>query len=1353
MKRWYFVLVMWLSALTVGAESYMFSHLAKENKLSHNQVNSVYKDVNGHVWISTAWGLNRFDGYDMRVFLNDASDSTSLPNNYVDWVKDISGDRLIIRNASGYTIFDKRTEKFSDASSLFGSVGVYGYVDAAFVDAYQRIWFTSEGRCYLSLLSGKQAKMLNIIPNGGRKLGQLVEVTSSSDEVLLFFGDGSIYRVHVAVDGEVIDIKQLDSPLSGGTYVAMIDSDGDYWVVVRGMKGVWFYEKKLGKWHYCSSDKSSYFIVNNSVASSVCEDGQKRIWLAGDHDGISVIDKHTRNVVSIMSEKEDDRSLLSNSINCVYRDAHDVMWIGYCTEGLSFYHESIFKMRVDKLDIPDISRSFKADVNCIEEDRNGNLWFGTNGNGLLYKNVRTGEMRLYRHNDADVNSLSGDVIVALHSASDGSLWVGTYLGGLCRYDGKKFVSYKGREDVPKPMSHENVWSITEDSHRNIWIGSLGEGVVCYDPQTGESKIYNDDLGLLSSDYVSKIVVGRDGHINIGTASGVTVINPSENSSRLLSDKELPTIRFDNINDIYEDSRGMLWIGTRGGLSVYDKKSNVIERLTMADGLNSDVVNAIVEDGDRNMWITTTNGVTHVVVNINPREGKYTYSTYNYDSPDGVLSCVLNLRAIKRTSYNEILIGGSNGVNIFTPSMVSYNKTMPEVRFVGLSVLGEEIKVGEKYSQRVVLDESLIYTKELELAYSQNMFKVSFSTMSNILPEKVRYSYMLEGFNEKWLTTDRPNVTYTNLAPGRYTLKVKAANCDGFASEVASELNIVVLPPWWRTTWACVCYFILLATVVLFIRRQIMGRERERYRLKQIEADIQKQHEVDDMKLKFFTNVSHELRTPLSLIISPLEQLMVSTTDVQLKGKLEMIYRNATKLLGMVNQLLDFRKNDLQSMQFNPSEGDIVGFVKNTCENYKFLSERHTQFVFSSSMNELYTEFDRDKMTKILDNLLSNAFKFTPEEGRIDVWVGKSADGENVIIKVSDSGVGIADKYKKHVFERFYQVPQADMAHGGSGIGLHMVQEFVKLHGGTVEVGDNVGQGSVFVVTLPIRQVQEVTINEDEIMESAKSNRRMILIVDDNADFRQLLQDTFKFSYDTLVASNGEEALKKVQKHLPDLIITDVMMPVMNGLELCRAIKNDVRYSHIPVIMLTAKTAEEHKIEGLSVGADDYISKPFNPQILTLKVSNLIEIALKRQEAFQTQIDPEPSQITITPLDETLINKAIKYVEANISRSELSVEELSRNLGMSRVHLYKKLMAITGRSPIEFIRVIRLKRAAQMLADKQQNIADVAYAVGFNNPKYFSKYFKEEFGVLPSVYQNNQNGIQPNIDLSTTMEEL
>ncbi|MDY4603233.1 MAG: hybrid sensor histidine kinase/response regulator transcription factor, partial [Bacteroides uniformis] len=626
-----------------------------------------------------------------------------------------------------------------------------------------------------------------------------------------------------------------------------------------------------------------------------------------------------------------------------------------------------------------------------------------------------------------------------------------------------------------------------------------------------------------------------------------------------------------------------------------------------------------------------------------------------------------------------------------------------------------------------------------------------------------------GFNENWLTgmSDMHRVTYTNLAPGTYTLRVKATNSDGYAGTEEASLKIVILPPFWMTPWAYIVYALLIVGVVSFSLYAVQRRERNKFRIRQIEEDAKKREELSQMKFRFFTNVSHELRTPLTLIISPMESMMKEITDEKLHGKLQLMYRNAQRLLNLVNQLLDFRKNEMAGLHLTLSEGDIVAYVRSICASFLMLSEKkHVHLTFFSAMESLNMSFDEDKIGKVVMNLLSNAFKFTPDGGRVDVALEMSKEmSGRLLIKVSDTGVGIRDEDKERIFERFYQVEQEEPEHQstGSGIGLSLVRDFVTLHEGTVRVVDNVGSGSVFLVELPVKHVrvsppkpapltEEVEEHEELLpgmeeealsvdlpddMEDNEDEKEkpLALIVDDNEDLVAFMKDSLSLYFRIQSASNGREAWQKIPELMPDIIVSDVMMPEMDGNELCRWVKTDKRTSDIPMILLTARQAVEDKVEGLTIGADDYVTKPFNVEILTLRMRKLIDLSKKRKA--KSLIDPEPSEIAITSLDEKLVENAIKYVEANIGRCDLSVEELSRGLGMSRVHLYKKLLQITGKTPIEFIRVIRLKRAAQMLRESQQNVSEIAYQLGFNNPKYFSKYFKDEFGVLPSVYQERE----------------
>lgn len=760
---------------------------------------------------------------------------------------------------------------------------------------------------------------------------------------------------------------------------------------------------------------------------------------------------------------------------------------------------------------------------------------------------------------------------------------------------------------------------------------------------------------------------------------------------------------------------------------------------------------LTEDRNHDLWISSTRRMIHLKV-LKGKEGGYVFEPHVYNEKDGLQNCDFNLRAIKTMDDGTIVAGGLYGLNVFNPDYIRYNKMLPKVMFSNLSLFDEPVEVGRRYDHNLILPEELDKVRKIVLDHKQNIFTVELATDNYILPSKTQYLYRLDELGDEWLSlaagTNR--ITFTNLSHGSYTLSVRAINSDGFQGTDVAQLSIIVRPPFWLSWWAYLCYSLVVVVALWFARRLLLKREREKFHIQQMEQEAAKNEEVNQMKFRFFTNISHELRTPLTLIISPLEELLVKESDEARKTVLQLMYRNARRLLALVNQLLDFRKGEMSGHQLSLSEGDIVSYIREICNSFLLMADnKHIQFSFFSGVECFPMAFDADKVGKIVMNLLSNAFKYTPDGGRVTVMMEYiEEENEWMEIKVSDTGIGIPDADKQHIFERFYQAVHKGMEETtGNGIGLSLVHDFVQLHGGSVEVFDNIGAGTVFVVRLPVRHVDVAAVLPEPLVvlpESEKTTEAMaeqtsrkefplLLVVDDNADFRMFMQHSLELQYRVKLASDGEEAWNMMQDELPDLVISDVMMPVMDGIELCRRIKADKRTAYIPVILLTARQAVEATVKGLEIGADDYVTKPFNMMVLVLRIRKLIEQSRYRH-ATHAVIDPTPSDIVITSLDEKLIEKAIKYVEDNISRSNFSVEELSRGLGMSRVHLYKKLLQITGKTPIEFIRVIRLKRAAQLLRESQLHVSEVAYEVGFNSPRYFSRYFKEEFGMLPSEYQ-------------------
>ena len=942
-------------------------------------------------------------------------------------------------------------------------------------------------------------------------------------------------------------------------------------------------------------------------------------------------------------------------------------------------------------------------------------------------------------------------------SKDGKLWVGTFNGGLYCMDGSQVRSY--REGTGNALASNNVWALMEDDKGRIWIASLGGGLQCLEPLSGTFETYTSNNSALLENNVTSLCWVDDNTLFFGTASqGVgTMDMRTREIKKIQGQSGSMKLSNDAVNHVYKDSRGLVWIATREGLNVYDTRRHMFLDLSPVAEAKGNFIAAITEDQERNMWVSTSRKVIRVTV-ASDGKGGYLFDSRAYNSEDGLQNCDFNQRSIKTLHNGIIAIGGLYGVNVFAPDHIRYNKMLPNVMFTGLSLFDEAVKVGQSYGGRVLIEKELNDVENVEFDYKQNIFSVSFASDNYNLPEKTQYMYKLEGFNNDWLTlpVGVHNVTFTNLAPGKYVLRVKAINSDGYVGIKEATLGIVVNPPFWMSWWAYLLYAAGLVVVLFLARYRMLKREREKFHLQQIENEVAKNEEINNMKFRFFTNVSHELRTPLTLIISPLEGMLKETTDELQSTRLQLMYRNAQRLLHLVNQLLDFRKGEMSTHQLSLSEGDIISYVHSVCNSFLLMADKkHIQFSFFSGIDTFSMAFDADKVGKIVMNLLSNAFKFTPEGGRVTVMIEHvTGTPDTLEIKIADTGIGISDVDKEHIFDRFYQADHKGVEETtGNGIGLSLVRDFVTLHEGEVKVFDNIGTGSVFVIQFPVKHVEtqvqlpeetgmSVGDEEDREMkeevreETGRKDFPLLLVVDDNEDFRIFMRYSLELQYRVKLAVNGNEAWEMMQEELPDLVISDVMMPQMDGNELCRLIKQDKRTAHIPVILLTARQNTEAKLEGLQTGADDYVTKPFNMTILVLRIRKLIELS-RYHRVTQGMIDPAPSEIVITSLDEKLIEKAIKYVEDNMSRTELSVEELSRELGMSRVHLYKKLLQITGKTPIEFIRVIRLKRAAQLLRESQLHVSEVAFEVGFNNPKYFSRYFKDEFGVLPSVYQEKE----------------
>lgn len=1022
---------------------------------------------------------------------------------------------------------------------------------------------------------------------------------------------------------------------------------------------------------------------------------------------------------------------------------------------MSFYHENILRFPIYNRYSEPYGLPFE-DVNRMVEDDLGNLWIGTNGMGLIYFNRQTGMFKTYRHDPSNKNSLSSDVIVSLFIDHDKKLWIGTYFGGLNCFDGKNFTCYTNDPTDPKSLSGSSVWEILEDSQRRLWIGTLDAGLNLFDR---EKKVFTRYTGssetALYSPYISVLEEDAKGNIWIGTSDGVYVLKSNGKLVHHYAEKHKPTTLMDNsILCVHQDMQHRVWVGTLGGLSLFDSTSNSFRTFTTKDGLPHNSVITMLEDSTGNLWLATPNGLTQMTI----ADGLSPTATFsNYTEADGLQGKLFNENAALRTRQGELIFGGPHGFNMFRPAEIGLNDRKSKVVLTDFQLFNKSVRPLERVDGQIILDKSIVEQPSIVLPADKNVFSIEFAVLNFVQPETDNACrYKLEGFNEQWLLADSKSrkVTFTNLDAGDYVFRVAAANDDGTWNEDGVALKIKVLPPFWKSKVAFVLYTFVMVGFLFVIRRIIQERERMKYAVDQERQQTLRAQEVDNLKTKFFTNISHEFRTPLSLILSPLETMIKETRDIEQRRYLELMQRNGKRLLNLVNQLLDFRKLEVYEIQLQLTPGDIVAFIRDTVSSFSDLSEKKDIHLhFNSTRTSLQTVFDHDKLEKILFNLLSNAFKFTLPHGEVSVSLDffNSADGNVMEIKIKDTGIGISAEKKDRIFERFFQndLPRT-VVNQGSGIGLAITKEFVQTHGGTISVESQPGEGSCFKVVLPLKKVAglsehsplELTLMEpknaqDSVDWAKVEGKPVVLLVEDNDDFRFYLKDNLKNEYRIVEANSGEDGWNKIVSESPDIVVSDVMMPGMNGVELCQKLKAHEQLRHIPIVLLTARAADSNRLEGVESGADDYLIKPCNFEVLESRIRNLILQRANLKSALIDKLGIHISEVDVVSQDGQFLKKVVEVIEKNVSNPQLSVEDLFHELGMSRSSFFKKVHMLTGKSPMEFTRQIRLQHAAQLLEKSQLSISQVAYRVGFNNPKYFAKYFKALYQLLPSEYASSK----------------
>lgn len=1339
-------------------EQYKFTRLDVNQGLSHNQINCFLRDRKGFLWAGTSSGLNRFDGYNFTVYRNSSQDSTSLVDNSINKLFEDPDGRIWVNTYFGVCVYNPHLNNFDrNSNRMLREYGIpEGIISDIIPDRNGNYWFIhqSSGLYRYDTLK-KESVRVRYSEN------DIVSsmVVDSTNTIWIIYRSGKIE----ALDGKTFEVTYTSQDLLRPhtseflDYNLRLDNDNDLWVYVTNSNfGLFYFNTKTRNVVHINR-RAPGLRLNSDIVRNVVVSKNGLIWVGTDHGGVNLIDKKNWTVKHILNDPGDDRSLSQNSINALYIDYEDIVWIGTFKKGINYYHNIITKFKLYRQQLNNPNSLPYDDVNSFAEDDKGNIWIGTNGGGLIYFDRQSNTFKRYVHEPGNLNSLSTNVIVSLLTDHEGKLWIGTYYGGLDSFDGKQFTHHKYNPTDPTSISDDNVWDIMEDHNHNLWIGTLVGGLNLFNRETKKFKRFTVADGIHTG-YVPALFEDDEENIWVGTGYGISWKKKNDSTfTHILAANAPGALSNNGVIAVHQDTRGLLWLGTQDGLNVYDKKSKRFKSFRVEDGLPHNSIVSILEDDKHNLWVGTPNGISNILLEPGQDLDQLTPVFRNYDELDGLQGKQFNSRSALKTSKGELLFGGTNGFNLFKPDDLIYNEHKPPVVILDFQIFNNSVKVGEKIDGEIILNKSIGETESVTLKHNENVFSIEFAALSYFHPIKSQYKYKLEGFNKEWLTADGKSrkVTYTNLDPGEYTFRVIASNNDGFWNEEGTSLKINVLPPFWKTKIAFGIYLFVILGALFLTRQVILQRERMKFKIHQEREEAHRIHELDMLKIRFFTNVSHEFRTPLTLILTPLEKMLKTSNDVNDKNHLQLIYRNARRLLNLVNQLLDFRKMEVQEIKLTPTAGDIIHFSRDVAYSFSDLSEKkNISFSFQSAIDKLETVFDHNKLERILFNLISNAFKFTPEGGKVSVdLLTVERDGQQWLqIKVRDTGIGIPPDKKDQIFERFFQNDTpSSMVNQGSGIGLSITKEFVRLHGGTISVDSEPDHETCFTVELPVNEISAASpplslqVKEDEYDPSSlvsidgpqlvKGTRRkpVLLLVEDNEDFRFYLKDNLRMRYQIVEAHNGKEGWSQAISHIPDLIVSDVMMPEMNGIDFCRKVRMDARTSHIPVILLTARSADDQIKQGFESGADDYVTKPFSFEILQVRLKNILERRAVFQKSFEKKVEIKASEIKISSLDEKLIAKAIKYVEEKISDPDFSVEDLSHEVGMSRVHLYKKLISLTGKSPIEFIRTIRLQHAAQLLEKSQLTVAEVAYKVGFNNPKYFAKYFKEQFNILPSLY--------------------
>ncbi|WNH11178.1 two-component regulator propeller domain-containing protein [Thalassobellus suaedae] len=1346
MRQYSFILIIFLfTCYYSNAQNIKFEHYNDDSGLSHNSVRHIVQDKNGFIWFGTFSGLNRFDGYQFKSYLSSSLGENKIYNDDITALEqDEDSNNLWIGTRKGLTLFKTDTNTFSTFLTEKGNPNSLPdeEIRSVHVDKFKRVWVGTKTKgVYLFYPEENRFEKVSI--NGFEYVKEIFE-DKKGHIWIGSFGTGSVAKITLDKGGAVVKITNytLSIPNSDekNPYINFIYEDGKSDMFVGTREGLYKLDKGTNSFINLYIEDAGVRGSLGPYFLSVAQAPDGKYWvgtLGGLLECDQLEDINKGNYKWYYSILSDDTSLVDNLVSALYFDASGVLWIG-TEDGLDKYDPYENQFILNK----DISRYIGNQaprIRGFEKTHDDKIIVATRHNGLFISNNES-FIPLY-NNRKDIASI--------YSHDGKTFYCGLWNGKILIYN---YVTNKSKE-INVGFEDVAVFAFAKISDNTIMVGSFGQGAVIININNLQRQ---DTSSRLLPGY-SINSIEKDGADNVwfATQTGILKYNIKSGNIEtynLLTNKENGLVNDEDVSDVMVDKQGKVYASSRTGLSWYDALNNNFKYITEPKELVGKWITDMVTDTNGDLWLNiNNNSVARLKSNLND------INVYQVNS--GNRLDVFSSSGFYNFDNSYIYLGGKNGVIYFSPQAINENQWTPMPIITEFKIQNKEVRPGMEINGQIPLVQDLNSSKNVELNYKNRNFSLQFSVPSFSDTKLNKFEYMLEGFDKNWISANSNSRTiqYTNLFPNNYVFKLKASNNYGYWSDVASY-QIKITPPFWLTPQAFILFAVVCFSIFYFIRREVKNRIKLKQELLTEKVNRERDVKLNNEKLRFFTNISHELRTPLTLILGPAKQLLEegkeAATDYQ-KSRYNLIHQNAIRLLTLVNQVLDFRKAQTGELKLKVSKTDIITYSRNIYESFKELAyNKKIQLNFISENDDIVGWIDNDKYDKILYNLLSNALKFTNKYGNVDLFIRlkNGKNGDYLVVEVIDDGIGIPLKSQKKIFTRFYQATNSKENNTGSGIGLSLVKSLVELHKGTIEVESEPNKGSVFTVEIPIdrnfyksKEVFEYSIKDDrkptmpivpakKIIQSTELKQK-ILVVEDNDELRKYLVDYLSDYYKVYSAGNGEEGLRVCRQIKPIICVADIMMPVMNGLDFCEELKSDEFISHIPVVLLTALSENEDKVKGYGIGADGYLVKPFDPSLLKTVIENIIKSRLELKTKFSGEVESEIGLLTHSPIDEEFMQKVTTLIDDNLSELDLSTSYLCNELGVSSSKLYRKIKELTDLAPNEFIRTMRLKKSAQLLKTKKYNVSEVTSLVGFNDPLYFSRCFKKQFGFPPSKLIN------------------